>query len=143
MTTGQEQQLSEARERVAAAARAARVATQAPSRYDAAYTAGTAVLETLAGATEPEPATILDACPDCGARLEATRWSAEPVAATRVRAVLALDDTSDHHGPVVVAQVTGAPDWAAEYALQGFAHVTRYTCTRCRRVVAELARDDS
>ena len=37
--------------------------------------------------------------------------------------------------------VAGVPEWAAPYALQGEAMVTRYTCPKCGHVAAILARD--
>ena len=36
---------------------------------------------------------------------------------------------------------TGVPDWAAPYAIQGIAMVTRYLCPGCGTVAAILARD--
>ena len=37
--------------------------------------------------------------------------------------------------------VAGVPPWAAPYAIQGIAIVTRYLCPECGTVAAILARD--
>ena len=48
----------------------------------------------------------------------------------------------DDGGGIAVRSVTGVPDWAVPYALQGVTTVTRYTCSKCGHVTAILARDE-
>jgi len=76
------------------------------------------------------PLTIIDPCSFCGSALATERWSAHSPAYTETV-----------EGGVTVRMVRDTPAWAAEYALQGMAHVTRYTCPQCGRVAAVLARD--
>ena len=76
------------------------------------------------------PSTAIEACPRCGARPKAEAWSAETD----------IPRETVQWG-VTVRMAAHVPDWAAPYALQGIAMVTRYLCPECGTVAAILARD--
>ncbi len=69
-------------------------------------------------------------CRHCGGLSRADRWRGEggPLRGTT-------------EAGVTVRTVSGTPDWAAPYALQGMDTVTRYSCVQCNFEIAVLARD--
>ncbi|MFC1609566.1 hypothetical protein ACFL6C_01280 [Myxococcota bacterium] len=86
----------------------------------------------MVGVVEPAasaPGAALRVCRKCGTPLVADRW----VGATSPASASA-------HG-VRLRTVADVPAWAAQFALQGVAVVTRYRCPGCAHVAAVLARD--